>query len=61
MKKIINRHIRKLTKQGKWSLSVTLPIDLVAKMKWKEKQRVVVTLKGSSFIIRDWKPKKSNK
>lgn len=60
-RKLVNRHIRKLTKQGKWSLSVTLPKDLVSKLKWKEKQKVVVELKGKSFIVKDWKPKKKKK
>ncbi len=60
-KKLINRNIRKLTKQGKWSLSVTLPIDLIHKLKWKEKQKVIVELKGKSFIIKDWKPKKKKR
>jgi antitoxin component of MazEF toxin-antitoxin module len=53
--KLKNRNIRKLTKVGKVSLSVTLPKDLVTGLKWKDKQKVVVKRKGSSLIIRDWK------
>ncbi|MEK7140198.1 MAG: AbrB/MazE/SpoVT family DNA-binding domain-containing protein [Patescibacteria group bacterium] len=48
-------NIRKITKVGKGSLMVTLPIDLVRKLGWKEKQRVVVKRKGSKIIISDWK------
>jgi len=53
--KIVNRNIRKLTKLGKRSLAVTLPIDLVAALGWKEKQKVVIKRKGSGLIIKDWK------
>jgi antitoxin component of MazEF toxin-antitoxin module len=53
--KLKNRNIRKLTRVGKKSLSVTLPIDLIGQLKWKDKQKVVVKKKGGSLVIRDWK------
>jgi len=53
--KLINRSVRKLTKVGGNTLSVTLPRDLVSELKWKDKQKVVVKKKGSTLIIRDWK------
>lgn len=40
---------------GRVSLAVTLPIDLVAALGWKEKQKVVIKRKGRSLIINDWK------
>jgi antitoxin component of MazEF toxin-antitoxin module len=49
------QNIRKLTKLGNKSLAVTLPVELVAKLGWREKQKVVVKLKGKSLVIRDWK------
>jgi len=49
-----NKNIRKLTKVGGLSLSVTLPIEIVRKLKWREKQRVVVKLSGEKVIITDW-------
>jgi hypothetical protein len=52
------KNIRKLTKMGKTSLGLSLPIDLVAGLGWREKQRVVVTRKGSKLIVSDWKKKK---
>lgn len=48
-------NIRKITKVGKASLSVTLPIDLVRKLGWRDKQKVVVVAKGKTLVIKDWK------
>ena len=58
VQKSINRNIRKITKVGRTSLTVTLPRELVAELKWKEKQKVIVKRKGSKLIISDWKPNK---
>jgi antitoxin component of MazEF toxin-antitoxin module len=52
-----NQNIRKLTKIGKASLGLTLPKDIIAKLKLRERQRVVVKLKGRKIIITDWKKK----
>lgn len=52
-----NRNIRKLMKMAGKSLVVSLPIEFVKELKWKEKQKVVVTKKGSKLIISDWKKK----
>ena len=48
------KNIRKLTKLGGKSLAVTLPIDFVRKLKWREKQKVVVSLRGKTILIKDW-------
>lgn len=49
------KNIRKIQKMGKTSLGLTLPVELVEKLRWREKQKVKVVLKGRSLIIRDWK------
>lgn len=49
------QNIRKLQKVGNGSVSVTLPIELVRKLKWREKQKVVVRQRGRGLIIEDWK------
>ena len=49
-------NIRKITRVGQTSLAVTLPLDFLRKLGWKEKQRVVVKLEGRKIIIKDWKP-----
>ena len=54
-RKTENENIRKLTKIGDKSVGLTLPIEMIRKLKWREKQKVVVKMKGKSIIIRDWK------
>ncbi|NQU18139.1 MAG: hypothetical protein HQ564_08760 [Candidatus Saganbacteria bacterium] len=51
--------IRRIRKTGKYSLSVTLPMNFVKELKWRLKQKVVVSLRGSSIVIKDWKAKKT--
>ena len=48
-------NIRKLTRVGQTSLAVTLPITMVRKLGWKERQKVVVNLSGKQITIKDWK------
>jgi bifunctional DNA-binding transcriptional regulator/antitoxin component of YhaV-PrlF toxin-antitoxin module len=49
------RTIRKLTKVGNGSISVTIPIEDIRELGWREKQKVVVKRKGKKLIITDWK------
>jgi len=37
------------------SLGLTLPIEIVDKLKWRERQKVVVKLSGKKITIEDWK------
>jgi len=53
--KTINNHIRKITRVGKTSLAVTLPVEILVQLKWKEKQKVVVKKIRGGAVIRDWK------
>ncbi|NCS99804.1 AbrB/MazE/SpoVT family DNA-binding domain-containing protein [Candidatus Parcubacteria bacterium] len=54
--KLQNHNIRKLSKvAGGNSFSVTLPIEYVRKLKWKEKQKLIVELKARHLIIKGWK------
>jgi len=48
-------NIRKITKVGKQSLAVTIPIEMIRELKWRERQKVVVTKRGKSIIIKDWR------
>jgi len=47
---------RKITTSGS-SRVVTLPVDFLRKLKWKEKQKISIELDASHrrLIIRDWK------
>ena len=60
-KRATKKNIRKLTRQGKRSIGVIVPADIIRTLRWREKQKVVVTRKGSIVSIRDWKPKKKKK
>ncbi len=54
MRKIQEQNIRKLTKVGQHSIAVTLPIEMVRELGWREKQKVVVKKKGEELVIGDW-------
>jgi len=60
VQKAIDKNIRKLTRVGKTSLSITIPVEMVKELKWKERQKVVVHLSGKKIIIEDWKKQKIN-
>jgi hypothetical protein len=46
-------HVRTLTKIGRKSYCVTLPISIVREMQWESKQRVSVKRWGRKIIIED--------
>ena len=54
-RKLGEQSIRKLQKVGNGSVSVTLPIELVRGLRWREKQKVTIRRKGKRLIIEDWK------
>lgn len=37
------------------TMGITLPIEIVEKLGWGEHQKVVVSLKGKTINIKDWK------
>ncbi|MDP3244279.1 MAG: hypothetical protein Q8M83_01330 [bacterium] len=49
------QNIRKLTRLGKRSLGIILPAAYVQKLRWRERQKVVVRLKGRTLLVRDWR------
>ena len=55
MKKENDKNIRKLTKLGGKSIGLTLPIELVRELGWREKQKVVVKRVRGGVMIKDWK------
>lgn len=50
--------IRKLTKVSSQSLGITLPIQMVRQLGWKEKQKLVVKKGRGCLVVRDWKRRK---
>ncbi len=55
VRKQSEQNIRKLTRLGGKSLGLTLPVELVEKLGWKEKQKVVVKKIRGGVQIKDWK------
>ena len=57
-RKLEERNIRKITKTaGGSSYSITLPIDVVRRWKWKERQKIVLEIDDKKKIIKikDWR------
>jgi hypothetical protein len=54
-KKAEETNIRKLTKIGKKSIGLTLPIEMVRELGWKERQKVKVKRIKGGLEIRDWR------
>jgi bifunctional DNA-binding transcriptional regulator/antitoxin component of YhaV-PrlF toxin-antitoxin module len=50
-----NKNIRKLTRDSTNSFCITIPIEIVEKLKWKEHQKLLVNLSGKKVVIKDWK------
>jgi len=48
-------NVRKLTRVARSSIGLTLPIELVRKLGWKEHQKVVVSFTGRHLTIKDWR------
>ncbi len=49
------KNIRKLTRVGKSSIAVTIPVEMLRELKWKERQKVILALKNGQITINDWK------
>lgn len=54
-KKSNEKNIRKLTKIGKHSIGLTLPIEVVRELGWKERQKVSVKKVRGGVLIKDWR------
>ncbi|MFH0969793.1 MAG: AbrB/MazE/SpoVT family DNA-binding domain-containing protein [Patescibacteria group bacterium] len=53
--KLKDKNTRKITRVGKTSLAVTLPVEMAKELGWKEKQKVVVKRVRGGLLIKDWK------
>jgi len=51
----MEKYIRKIIRVGKRSLSIVIPAEIVVELKLKEKQKLTITTKGKSIIIKDRK------
>lgn len=54
-RKLEEKNIRKITKMGGGScLGITIPVEIARKLKLRERQKVVVKLRGKKITIEDW-------
>jgi bifunctional DNA-binding transcriptional regulator/antitoxin component of YhaV-PrlF toxin-antitoxin module len=51
------REVRKLTKVGKKTIAVTIPIEIIRELGWREKQRVKIKCIRGGFVVRDYRSK----
>lgn len=47
--------IRKVTRQGKRSLAITIPSEIVDELGIRERQKMVFKVEKKKIIISDWK------
>jgi len=57
MRKLEEKNIRKLTRLGKTSLVVSIPVEIIKSLGWGEKQRVTVKKINGAVVIRDYRNK----
>jgi antitoxin component of MazEF toxin-antitoxin module len=55
--KLQNKNTRKLMRLGKASLAVTLPIEMVKALGWREKQKVTAKRVTGGILIKDFRSK----
>jgi len=53
-RKTSENNIRKLTRIGLTSLCVTIPVEYINKLNWRNGQKVVVDKVGKKLIIKDY-------
>jgi hypothetical protein len=51
----MEKYIRKIVKNGRESYYTNIPKDIMRELRWREKQKVVVTRVRGGLLIRDWK------
>lgn len=47
--------VRKVTRQGRRSLGIIIPAEIVAELNIREKQKMVFKVERRKIIISDWK------
>ena len=52
-RKLEDKNIRKILRNGD-SYAVTIPIEIMKELKWREKQKMVVKKIRGGFSIKDW-------
>ena len=55
MKKKNEKLVRKVTRQGKRSLAITIPAEIVDELGIRERQKLTFKVDRKKIIINDWK------
>jgi hypothetical protein len=50
---INERNVRSLMRNKGGTYLLSLPIEFVKNVKWKEKQKLTITVKGKSIVVRN--------
>jgi len=53
-RKVQNENVRKIQQSG-GSYYVTIPIAIMRKLRWRERQKIVFAKRGAGITIKDWK------
>jgi len=53
-RKLVDKSVRKIYNRS-GSYAVTLPMEIIKELKWREKQKVIIKRRGRGIIIEDWK------
>lgn len=54
-RKLEERNVRKIQKDKRGSVRITLPIEIIRELKWRDGQKVVAKKKGQGIFIEDWR------
>lgn len=55
--KLKDKNTRKITRVGKTSLSITIPVEMAKDLGWREKQKVQVKRIKGGLVVRDYRNK----
>lgn len=50
----MEKYIRKIVKNGRNSYYINIPKEIVRELKFKERQKLVITKRGKRISIIDW-------
>jgi hypothetical protein len=56
VRKAEEKNIRKLARIGKQSVGVTLPIEDIRALGWREGQKLSIKRTRGGFQVKDWRP-----
>ena len=53
-RKLVDKNTRKISKSGSGCYRLTVPMEMIKDLGWKEKQKVVFKKSGKRIYIEDW-------